>query len=493
MVYGAALRRTDRNIHITEDIVQQVFATLALNAESLRKHTALTGWLYVATRHAAANAIRAEHRRKNREKEAHAMDKPSVMSPTEGDWDQLRPELDAVVDQLDERDRNAVLLRFFESKPFAEIGAVLGVSEDAARMRTDRALEKLRNLLSRRGLTSSAVTLSAMLTSHASAGAPAGFATNVANAVLAGTTTGGASTLLGFMSTSKIAIAVGTLLVVTGIGSAVYERGQARQINAVLEKVIRERDTSREQLARLDKTIQEAAQSSRATKTRTTGAIKGVADANTGSDNRPGLLASNPAYQKLALKYYAANLGLSLGPIFRKLGLSAAQISAVERVLTDQYQERLDMMAAANSQGIALSDPSLGTMRKQATEIVTEKLNAILGPNGDEQLSQFARTVDARASTVDPLASSLYYADSPLTAGQADQLMQIVAANTGGFKVTGLATTSPETNWDAVLTQAQQVLTPPQIATFQALREKAQLQKQLGDLSATLLQPAAAK
>ena len=67
--------------------------------------------------------------------------------------------------KLAERDRMALLCRFFEGRSYAQIAAGLSLTEDAARMRVERALEKLRALLARRGLTSTRAALGLMLTS----------------------------------------------------------------------------------------------------------------------------------------------------------------------------------------------------------------------------------------------------------------------------------------------------------------------------------------
>ena len=69
------------------------------------------------------------------------------------DWDRVRPVLDDAMRELTEPDREAVLLRYFERRPFADIGSTLHLTEDAARMRVERALEKLRAILTRRGVT----------------------------------------------------------------------------------------------------------------------------------------------------------------------------------------------------------------------------------------------------------------------------------------------------------------------------------------------------
>ena len=59
-------------------------------------------------------------------------------------WQQISPLLDEALAQLGEKDRQAVLLRFFENKSLAEVGNRLGTGEDTARKRVSRALEKLR-------------------------------------------------------------------------------------------------------------------------------------------------------------------------------------------------------------------------------------------------------------------------------------------------------------------------------------------------------------
>jgi len=58
--------------------------------------------------------------------------------------DKLRPDLDQVLSELDESDRDALVLRFFDDRPFADVGAKLNLTENAARMRVQRALEKVR-------------------------------------------------------------------------------------------------------------------------------------------------------------------------------------------------------------------------------------------------------------------------------------------------------------------------------------------------------------
>src|SRR6266704_5070504 len=87
LVYSATLRQTNGDAHLAQDVAQSVFTDLARKARSLAQSVVLSGWLYQATRFAAAKAMRTERRRSTREQEAAAMQDQSRESHT--DWDQL--------------------------------------------------------------------------------------------------------------------------------------------------------------------------------------------------------------------------------------------------------------------------------------------------------------------------------------------------------------------------------------------------------------------
>ena len=223
LVYGAALRRTGGDAHAASDVAQQVFTTLARQAVKLSRHTVLSAWLHTATRNAALNLMISAQRRKHREREALVLEAAATVGETSLDWDKLRPVLDAAIDELPEPDRAAVVLRFLEHKPFAAIGAILRVSEDAARMRTERALDKLRSALVRRGITSTAAALAAVVGAQPLASAPAGLAAALAARSLAGAgaSVGLGATLISFMNAKLITGAAVTALVFFGVGSYV--------------------------------------------------------------------------------------------------------------------------------------------------------------------------------------------------------------------------------------------------------------------------------
>ena len=122
-VYSVALRHT-RNPHQAEEITQAVFVILARKAGSLGQRVILSGWLYQTARLTAVTFIRSEIRRARREQEAYMQ---TTLNENESDvWTQIAPLLDAAMAGLNETDRHAVVLRFFDGKSMSEVGAALG-------------------------------------------------------------------------------------------------------------------------------------------------------------------------------------------------------------------------------------------------------------------------------------------------------------------------------------------------------------------------------
>src|SRR2546426_2096261 len=216
LVHSAALRESGGEVSLADDITQAVFTELARNAAALAHHPALSGWLYTCVRRMTANVRRAEHRRQRREQEAFTMNQLLNSDPTDNLWQQVRPVLDDVMHELNEEDRTAVVLRFFEGRSLKEVGLALGLTENAARMRVERSLEKLRGFLSQRGAKSTASTLAAVLAAGAVMTAPATLASTVATGALAATASGSVttSTMAKLLSIAKTkTAAAGALLV----------------------------------------------------------------------------------------------------------------------------------------------------------------------------------------------------------------------------------------------------------------------------------------
>jgi len=211
LVYSVACRQVG-DPHLAEEITQAVFVILARKAAALGAKTILSGWLCRTARHVSANALTRQHRRQRREHEAHMQ---SLLNEPEPElWRHIAPLLDGALDHLNAQEHDAVVLRFFEGRNYQEVGTALGTSEDAAKMRVNRALEKLRKFFSKRGVTSTTAILAGTLSAHSVQAAPAGLAKTAATLALAKGAAGSASTLtliqgaLKIMAWTKIKTAV---------------------------------------------------------------------------------------------------------------------------------------------------------------------------------------------------------------------------------------------------------------------------------------------
>jgi len=216
LVYSAALRIVV-DPHLAQDVTQTTFAVLAREARHLIAHPALPAWLHRTASNHAAKLVRGEMRRRAREQEAHAMEPPTT--ETEAQWKQIAPLLDGAINQLPERDRVVIFLRFFGTKSAREIAAALRVSEEAAQKRVTRAVDRLRRIFARDGVTLSAAALATFFASHASAAVPPGLSLSVTTGALAGGTavTGFSISTLKLILMSKLKISAICALVVAGV------------------------------------------------------------------------------------------------------------------------------------------------------------------------------------------------------------------------------------------------------------------------------------
>lgn len=230
LVYSTALRFTG-NPHHAEEITQAVFIILARKAGSFSSRTILSGWLYQTTRLTAANFVRGEARRQKREQEAYMQS--TLNEAEDAAWIQIAPLLDEAMGDLGETDRAAVVLRFFENKTAAEVATALRTTEAAAHKRINRALEKLRKLFSKRGVTMTTLIIGGAVAANSVQAAPAGLVQTISAVALAKGAAAGGSTLtlvkgmLKIMVWTKaktvIAVAAGVLLA-TGTTTVVIEK-----------------------------------------------------------------------------------------------------------------------------------------------------------------------------------------------------------------------------------------------------------------------------
>ena len=239
LVYSVALRHTG-NPHHAQEVTQAVFIILARKASALQHGRALPSWLFQATRLTAANFMRSEIRRQRRETTAQRESPMNEPSPEAGElWPQIAPLLDAAIAGLNEKDRHVILLRFFEDRPLADLGRALGANEDAARMRVNRALDKLRKYFARRGVSSTSALLAGAMSTHSVQAAPAGLASAVTAIAAAKGAAAGGSTLTLIKGALKImawtnmktaiVVGVGVLLLVGTTTYLIEKNIQANQ------------------------------------------------------------------------------------------------------------------------------------------------------------------------------------------------------------------------------------------------------------------------
>lgn len=228
LVYSAALRQMDGDHHRAQEVTQMVFTDMARKAAALARHPVLPAWLHRSCYFGAAALRRKEGRRQRYERAggSEAMGLPGESVHVE--WEHVRPELDKALNELGERDREAILLRFFSNRPFAEVGQQMSMTENAARMRVERALGKLHSLLASRGITSSSAALAAMLTGHGVAAAPLGVAAAATGAAL---TVAAASPAawIAYMTTSKLPLSLSAAVLLGGGAAIVVQKSVSRQ------------------------------------------------------------------------------------------------------------------------------------------------------------------------------------------------------------------------------------------------------------------------
>jgi RNA polymerase sigma factor (sigma-70 family) len=250
LVYSAALRQV-RSPQLAEEIAQSVFADLARAAKKLNSETILTAWLYSVARRTAIDAIRKESRRQLREQIAVEMNN---MNATANNWTQIEPLLDDAMAALDETDRSAILLRYFENKNLHEVGEALGTSDDAAQKRVSRAVEKLREFFSKQKITVGASGLAVLISTNAVQAAPVGLAATISAAVVLAGTAVKTSTVIAATKTIAMTTLQKSIIGATlaaAIGTGIFEAHQASQLREQNQILQQQQTSSGDQIQQL--------------------------------------------------------------------------------------------------------------------------------------------------------------------------------------------------------------------------------------------------
>jgi len=421
LVYFAALRRVGDDRHLADDVTQSVFADLARKAPSLKGRTALIGWLYTSTRFAAAQAMRTEQRRRTRETEARSIYELHI-APEPG-WHQLRPVIDEAMDELNEQDREAVLLRFFENHSLAEIGVKFSLSPDAARMRIDRALDKLRGLLAHRGIASTSVALAAIFASQSGLSAPSGSVARIVAAALRKPVAIAAGTL----GLGKILISVA--IAVIGSGLVVYGARHLR-LPAVSSNLVSQTSIAGQNMVNST----DSADSSR----QATGK-SGPGERSPSSDEADAIqkrrddfylkMSSDPDFRASMIALAKSRLDLFYGPLFKSLNLPADRLDRFKDLLVD-----LDLIYNDVREAMKIEEHNIPPDQRRD---YVKQLDGELLPPVDDKIKalltdrEYVQFVDFNEDlpqwlTANAVARALQSTDTPLTDEQANLLVVLL-------------------------------------------------------------------
>jgi hypothetical protein len=389
----------------------------------------------------------------------------TVAAP-EADWDRMRPMLDEAILDLNERDREALLLRFFEGLGFSAIGARLLITDKGAHKRVERALDRLRDRLVRRGITSSSAALSATLITQAGTAAPVGLAGVVTSSALASHgQSASAASLIHLMTTTKTAIGLAAAAVVLSLVSATYELrrkivaeaalASTSQTNAAL--VMRVKSLQQSSKAQEDRRAESLTKTAAAATGPTAGSGSsgpGSGSASEGEAVDPAtagkaFLESHPEVEAALVARSRARAVARYGALFEALGLNPAQVGQFEDII--MQRETLGMPTMIYQVGPTAATPAQ----------VESQLQAFLGPAGYSEYQGYMQTMAIHQANAE-LASALYYTDSPLSGGQASQLEQTF----GTAMASGL--NGPQ-SWSATFSKAEAILAAPQLAAFVAV------------------------
>ncbi len=478
MVYAVALRHSAGNAHAAEEVTQLVFTELARKAKVLSGHPVLEGWLFKTTHYTAAKLMRADARRRRRESEALAMNTDTDADLL--DREQIRPVVDDAIMRLPERDREAVLLRFFTGLGFAELGARLNLTEEGARSRVTRALDRMQKTLARRGITSTSSALATTLGAQAGS-APAGLAAAVAQSAVAlggGTTMGalisgilvtpvGAKIgLTSLMMTTKAYVWMTAGLGVLAVGFSSYQYTEAKAGATAVAQLEEEMDRLQEQL-KAYASIESRGQSETAP-----AAASPVVAASTNASADPASLESPSQARDLYLRQKVAELKRDVGPVFKSLGLTDEQWIAYQQIIREMQEIMLDEAEVSRSAGLtprqreaALAD-TYNEVRANLVRTIGSEANAKLIEHN--QNLRFNK----KASQ---LAADLMFSATPLTDAQAEAYRAFLEANFHKLQRTAGGELLVPSSFMAEL---QSFLAPAQIEVLEAQQELIRLERQ---------------
>lgn len=491
LVYSVALRHAG-SPHQAQEITQAVFIVLARKAGSLRKGTVLPGWLFQAARMTASNFLRTEMRRTRREQEAY-MQSTLTGTGSDQDWKQIAPMLDTALADLGEKDRNAIVLRYLEGKDLKEVGTALGSSEDAAKKRVSRAVEKLRGFFGKRGVVLSSAAIVGAISANALQAAPIGLAEAItATAVKGAVVTASTLTLvkgtLKLMAWTKIKIAVGV-----GVAALVAYQwhenlDQTKQITVLQNQLQEAQQQAETQQAAIDNLKQQrlamvdeqrmadkaAAKLLAHQKAAFTAAVAKHAVGASGSNalGALGKIMDDPAMKEFMRQQQLTLLKTQYTPLIKSLNLAPEAAEQFIRLLADDAAKKMDVRMAVMKGD--MDSAAAAQVQNAAKNELSSQLQSLLGTDGYAQYQDFIQDLPAR-TMLGLIKGQLV--DNPLDDNQSARLLQLMKAGPKADNVDYTQTTAmehylqqQEESNQKILQQAAEFLTSDQLATLGAFQ-----------------------
>jgi hypothetical protein len=354
---------------------------------------------------------------------------------TEVDWERLRPVLDEAMHELSAGDREAVLMRYFRGWRFAEIGQRLGLTEDAARMRVERALEKLRVALGRRRITSTTAALGVILANQPTVAVPAGLATTVASAALAGAAGSlvGAATLF-FMNAKPM---IGGVLAVVMAGVALYETNDA------LQAQVRE---MQQRVGVLEKRPAATPPPARTMKEATAFAMPPAAEADPGVGRQGGELYWVKGTPETAARaeqeqreFARRNIDYAYAALCRWLQFTPDQRERFTALMVEREVSSGPLfraaLAAARKQNPTIDRTGIFEVYESTkAQVMLEQqmeVRRVFGDAAGQAMERYQATLPVRM-IANQLVSAFFDSTAPLSPSQVDSLVEVLARHAPG-------------------------------------------------------------
>ena len=441
LVFSAALRMVCDS-HLAEDVTQGAFVALAKNAPQLLDRPVLSGWLHRTAQNIAAQTVRSDVRRRAREQEASTMNELLSAESDNAVWEQIAPHLDGALSELSEPDRDALMLRYFERKSALEMAQRLGTTEAAAQKRVNRAVERLREIIAKRGATVGAGGLVGLISANAVHAAPAGLAATISTAAIgAGTTiaaTVGATTtkIIAMTTLQKAAI---TTAIIVAAGAGIYQARQASRLRDQVEtlrqqqvplaeqtqRLQRERDDATNKLAALTEEnvqLKQGQKSAEVLKLRGEVGVLRQSLSSATASNAPATgiskLMNDPAMKEYIHQVQLQKVKERYALLFKELKLTPEETEAFTQAIGEIWL-RGSELASSSTQS------ETRKTLEETVKGVKDQLKSLLGDARYQRYEQFDKEIPAH-TTVQLLEGHL--GNNQLTEEQTGQLFAAVSA-----------------------------------------------------------------